>query len=94
VNVTGEAPLVNTRSAEVAGSVDPRQIAELPIQGRNWMDLAMMVKGITANDIANNMPGVVRDTESQLNLDGQQITQKASPSQKHRSGVKDSRISE
>jgi hypothetical protein len=78
VIVQGDPPLVNTQSAEVAGNVDPRQMQQLPIQGRNWMELAMMVKGITANDIGNNMPGVVRDTQFELNLDGQQITQKAS----------------
>ena len=48
---------------------------ELPLQGRNWMELSKLVKGITANDVANT-PGVGRDDVFQLNLDGQQITQK------------------
>lgn len=48
---------------------------ELPIQGRNWMELSMMVKGVTSNDISNSRPGVGRDDQFQLNLDGQQITQ-------------------
>jgi hypothetical protein len=46
-----------------------------PLQGRNWMELSMMVKGITANSITNQ-PGVSNDDFFQLNLDGQQITQK------------------
>jgi hypothetical protein len=46
----------------------------LPLQGRNWIELSNMVKGMTANNIVNT-PGV-SDDMFQLNLDGQQITQK------------------
>jgi hypothetical protein len=73
LTVTGEAPLVDISSTQVAGNVDRRQMEELPLQGRNWMELAMQVKGITANAVDNN-PGV-RDRAFQLNLDGQEITQ-------------------
>ena len=51
----------------------------LPLQGRNWMELSKMVKGITANDVTNR-PGVDADDMFQLNLDGQQITQKTAGS--------------
>ncbi len=78
VTVTGEAPLVDTRSAAVTGNVDRRQMEELPLQGRNWMELSMMVKGITANHV-DNQPGV-RDRQFQLNLDGQEITQQVAGS--------------
>jgi hypothetical protein len=73
LTVTGEAPLVDVSATQVAGNVDRRQMEELPLQGRNWMELAMQVKGITANAVDNN-PGV-RDRAFQLNLDGQEITQ-------------------
>ena len=39
-----------------------------------------MVKGITANDVNNNRPGVDTDDLFQLNLDGQQVTQKTAGS--------------
>lgn len=74
VTVTGEAPFVDTASSQVAGNVDRRQMESLPLQGRNWIELSNMVKGITANNIVNT-PGV-SDDMFQLNLDGQQITQK------------------
>jgi hypothetical protein len=79
VTVTSEAPLVDVSSSEVGGNVDRRQMEELPLQGRNWMELSMMVKGITANNVGNQ-PGVDRDNSFQLNLDGQQITQKVAGS--------------
>ena len=76
VLVTGEAPLVNTQSAQIAGNIDRRQMEELPVSGRNWMELSMLVKGVTANDVRLDRPGVGRDDQFQLNLDGQQITNK------------------
>ena len=65
-------------SSQVAGNIDRRQMAELPLQGRNWQELSLMVKGITANNIGNT-PGAI-DDQFQLNLDGQQITQRVAGS--------------
>jgi hypothetical protein len=73
VTVTGESPLVDISSTQVGGNVDRRQMEELPLQGRNWMELAMQVRGVIANAV-DNTPGV-RDRQFQLNLDGQEITQ-------------------
>ncbi len=78
LTVTGESPLVDISSTQVAGNVDRRQMEELPLHGRNWMELAMQVKGITANAV-DTTPGV-RDRQFQLNLDGQEITQQVAGS--------------
>src|SRR5688572_25983764 len=45
VTVTGEAPLIDTTTSNIAGNIDPRQIQDLPINGRNWMDLTMLAPG-------------------------------------------------
>jgi hypothetical protein len=79
VTVSGESPLVDLASAQVSGNVDRRQMEELPLLGRNWMELALQVRGITANNVSDR-PGVERDDRFQLNLDGQQVTQKVSGS--------------
>ena len=79
VTVSGETPLVDIRSSQVAGNVDRRQMEELPLAGRNWMELSLQVKGITANAV-DNRPGVGDDSAFQLNLDGQQITNKVASS--------------
>jgi hypothetical protein len=78
LTVRAESPLVDTTSARVAGNIDRRQMAELPLQGRNWQELSLMVKGVTANNITNT-PGA-NDGQFQLNLDGQQITQRVAGS--------------
>jgi hypothetical protein len=62
----------------VSGNIDRRQMEELPLQGRNWQELSLLVKGITANN-ATSTPGV-SDDRFQLNLDGQQITQRVAGS--------------
>ena len=48
ITVTGEAPLINVTTAEVAGLLQPVQIENLPILGRNWMDLGMLMPGVTS----------------------------------------------
>src|SRR5262245_41770488 len=49
LTVTGEAPLVETTTSTRSGNVDPRQMQELPINGRNWMDLAILAPGNRRN---------------------------------------------
>lgn len=75
VSVASEAPLIDTQRADVNSNIDRNQLENMPLQGRNWMTLVMMAKGITANDVSTN-PGVSRDELFQLNLDGQQVTDK------------------
>ena len=78
--VTSQAPLVDIVSSQVSGNIDRRQMEELPVQGRDWQELSLLVKGVTANTIAGNRPGVAADDQFQLNLDGQQITQRVAGS--------------
>src|SRR4029453_8196954 len=37
VTVSGEAPLINVATSQLGGNIDPQQVQELPVQGRNWM---------------------------------------------------------
>ena len=46
VSVTAEAPLVNTTSGTLGGLVDERKIADLPLNGRNYIDLTLMQPGV------------------------------------------------
>jgi hypothetical protein len=70
--VSGEAPLVDTASSTLGGNIDRRQMQDLPINGRNWMDLAMLAPGSRQNE-SSNIPQA-RQGYSQINIDGQQIT--------------------
>src|SRR5437667_2908442 len=47
VVVTEDAPLVNTTSGALGGLVDEQKVAELPLNGRNFIDLTLLTPGIT-----------------------------------------------
>ena len=73
VTVTGEAPLVDVTASAVGGVIDPRQVQELPIQGRSWQDLAMIAPGSQRNE-SGDSPTSATARDFQINLDGQQTT--------------------
>src|SRR5229473_2900580 len=45
VTVQGSSPLVDFTRSQVAGVIDQKQIRELPLNGRNWMELALLAPG-------------------------------------------------
>jgi hypothetical protein len=51
VTVTGEAPLIETTQSSVGGNIDPRQMQDLPVQGRDWMSLALLAPGNRTTEI-------------------------------------------
>jgi len=81
VTVTSEAPLLDITTSDLGTNVDPQQMSELPVQGRDWMTLALLAAGNRTND----MGGVpVQDSrednpEFQTNMDGQQVTAQLGP---------------
>jgi hypothetical protein len=80
VTVTSEAPLINTTQSSIGGNIDPRQMQELPVQGREWMSLALLAPGNRTNAIGETPVqdrGDVR--EFQMNMDGQQVTSQLGP---------------
>ena len=72
VTVTGEAPLLDVTGSTLGGNIDPRQMQELPLNGRNWMDLAMLAPGSRQNQ-SSGAP-TLRQGYAQINMDGQQVT--------------------
>ena len=46
VSVTAEAPLVNTTSGSLGGLVDEQRMADLPLNGRNFVDLTFLQAGV------------------------------------------------
>ncbi len=72
VTVTGEAPLLDTTSSTIASNIDPRQMQDIPINGRNWMDLTMLSAGSRTN--ASSEVPQDRQGYFQTNVDGQSVT--------------------
>jgi Carboxypeptidase regulatory-like domain/TonB dependent receptor len=75
LTVTAQAPLIETATSSLGASIDPRQVSELPSQGRNWMSLALLAPGNRTNDQgATPVQDRVDVREFQLNVDGMQVT--------------------
>lgn len=51
VTVTGEAPIVETRTSTVATAITSAQIQDLPVASRRWIDLAMLTPGVSQDNI-------------------------------------------
>lgn len=47
IQVTSEAPLVDSRSSVMATAIDSRRVTELPTNGRNVVQLAALLPGVT-----------------------------------------------
>src|SRR2546427_5876830 len=57
VVVSAEAPLVNTTTASLGGLVNEEKLAELPLNGRNYLDLTLLQPGISQNTVVIQLGG-------------------------------------
>jgi hypothetical protein len=55
VEVSGSAPLIDTTTPATGMTITPEQIEDIPLNGRNYLDLLQMVPGVTMNN--QNDPG-------------------------------------
>ncbi len=74
VEVTATVPLLNTETSSRGDIVAPREITEMPLNGRDFNDLAFMVAGVqTAEEGGKGSPYVVngaRADASNVTIDG------------------------
>jgi len=84
VTVEGGASLVEATSSEIGGLVNSRQIGDLPLNGRNYIDLSLLQAGVTNSLNSTGANGGMTGTIYSSNgapvisnnflLDGTQIT--------------------
>jgi len=72
VTVSGEAPLLDVSSSNISSNIDQRQVQELPLNGRNWLDLTLLAPGSRANH-GGPSPVARGSLAFQINVDGQQV---------------------
>jgi hypothetical protein len=72
VTVSGEAPLVDTRSPTVSGLVDDQRIVDLPLNGRNIVSLSVTLPGV----LSVSAPQYLSDARGgpTMNVNGGQFT--------------------
>ena len=54
VTVTGQAPIVDAARTQIADAVTPRDIDTLPLNGRNYLDLALLVPNVSRHNTRSN----------------------------------------
>jgi len=57
VEVTAAAPLVNTSNATIGSSIEGEQVTELPLNGRNFTQLALLTPGVTRGAYGDEASG-------------------------------------
>ena len=54
VEVRGDATVLETARTEVAGTVTQAEVRSLPLNGRNFLDLALLIPGVSPTNTASN----------------------------------------
>ena len=54
VSVTGQADLLETARTQIAGTISQTEVNDLPLNGRNFLDLALLVPGVSPTNTAAN----------------------------------------
>jgi len=54
VTVTAEVPLIETVRTQVTETIRPAEIDQLPLNGRNYLDLALLVPGVSPTNTGSN----------------------------------------
>jgi len=54
VDVSGEAPVLEAARTQIAGTVSQAEVESLPLNGRNYQDLALFVPGVSPTNTASN----------------------------------------
>src|SRR5438874_9846389 len=68
VTVIAASALIATTTSSVSGNIDPMQMSELPVLGRNWMSLSLLAPGNRTNTqgsvpVQDRHAGAVREFE-------------------------------
>jgi hypothetical protein len=69
VQVTSAAPLVETSNATIGETIQGAQVTELPLNGRNFTGLALLVPGVTRGVYGDASSGVSGNSETFRNAE-------------------------
>jgi Carboxypeptidase regulatory-like domain/TonB dependent receptor len=54
VNIGSDVPIVETVRTQITETIRPREINELPLNGRNFLDLALLIPGVSPTNTGSN----------------------------------------
>ena len=76
LTVTGQATVLEAARSQIAGTIEQREVQNLPMNGRNFLDLALLIPGVSPTNTASTqlfaetsaVPGQGISIGSQRNL--------------------------
>lgn len=76
VTVTGETTVLEAARSQIAGTVSQAEVQSLPMNGRNFLELALLIPGVSPTNVASTqlfpetsaVPGISLSVGSQRNL--------------------------
>src|SRR4051794_34939435 len=76
VSVTADAPILEAARSQIAGTIQQAEVESLPMNGRNFLDLALLIPGVSPTNIGSTqlfaetsaVPGQGISIGSQRNL--------------------------
>ena len=76
IDVTAALPTVDTGRTEIAANITPEEVRDLPLNGRNYLDLALLAPGVSRTNTGANqrfaetsaVPGTGISVSTQRNL--------------------------
>ncbi len=76
VNITADAPLIEAARTQITETILPREIDTLPLNGRNYLDLALLIPAVSRTNTGSNqrfaetsaVPGTGLSIAGQRNL--------------------------
>jgi len=54
VNIDSTVPMIETVRTQITETIHPREINELPLNGRNYLDLALLIPGVSPTNTGSN----------------------------------------
>jgi len=76
ITVTAETPVIESARSQIAATVSETEVAALPMNGRNFLDIAVLVPGVAPANVNSTqlfpetsaVPGITLSVGSQRNL--------------------------
>lgn len=54
VNIDSDVPMIESVRTQITETIRPREINELPLNGRNYLDLALLIPGVSPTNTGSN----------------------------------------
>ena len=58
VTVTGQSPLIETSQKSLETNISPAEVDDLPVKGRQFVDLALLAPGVTVDTASAKAPPI------------------------------------